>query len=84
MCVHIHKSLRANEEIAQVRAKAGSENMALTASLRKEQMKNESLEQALQQKVKLVPIMLQRKKCNVIRCQCRFYVPLLFLTESGD
>lgn len=33
-----------------MRAKAGSENMALTASLRKEQMKNESLEQALQQK----------------------------------
>lgn len=44
--------LRANEEIATVRAKASSENMALTASLRKEQMKNESLEQALQQKVK--------------------------------
>lgn len=42
---------RANEEIAQVRAKANSDNMALTASLRKEQMKNESLEQALQQKV---------------------------------
>lgn len=42
---------RANEEIAQVRAKANSDSMALTASLRKEQMKNESLEQALQQKV---------------------------------
>lgn len=44
-------SPRANEEIAQVRLKASSENVALTASLRKEQMKNESLEQALQQKV---------------------------------
>lgn len=35
-----------------MRAKASSENMAMTAGLRKEQMKNESLEQALQQKVK--------------------------------
>lgn len=44
-------SHRANEEIAQVRAKANSDGTALTASLRKEQMKNDSLEQALQQKV---------------------------------
>lgn len=35
-----------------MRTKASSENIALTASLRKEQMKNESLEQALQQKVR--------------------------------
>ncbi|XP_040011447.1 transforming acidic coiled-coil-containing protein 1-like isoform X2 [Xiphias gladius] len=49
--LHAEEKLdKANEEIAQVRAKASSENMALTASLRKEQMKNESLEQALQQK----------------------------------
>ncbi|XP_068994484.1 transforming acidic coiled-coil-containing protein 1-like isoform X2 [Embiotoca jacksoni] len=49
--VHAEEKLdKANEEIAQVRSKASSENMALTASLRKEQMKNESLEQALQQK----------------------------------
>ncbi|XP_051923831.1 transforming acidic coiled-coil-containing protein 1-like isoform X2 [Hippocampus zosterae] len=49
--VHAEEKLdKANEEIAQVRAKAGSESLALTASLRKEQMKNESLEQALQQK----------------------------------
>lgn len=34
-----------------MRARASSENIALTASVRKEQMKNESLEQALQQKV---------------------------------
>uniref|UniRef100_A0A3Q1HDX5 Transforming acidic coiled-coil containing protein 1 n=1 Tax=Acanthochromis polyacanthus TaxID=80966 RepID=A0A3Q1HDX5_9TELE len=49
--IHAEEKLdKANEEIAQVRMKASSENMALTASLRKEQMKNESLEQALQQK----------------------------------
>ncbi|XP_010772251.1 transforming acidic coiled-coil-containing protein 1-like [Notothenia coriiceps] len=49
--IHAEEKLdRANEEIAQVRGKASSENMAMTASLRKEQMKNESLEQALQQK----------------------------------
>ncbi|XP_037536982.1 transforming acidic coiled-coil-containing protein 1 isoform X2 [Nematolebias whitei] len=49
--LHAEEKLdKANEEIAQVRAKASSENTALTASLRKEQMKNESLEQALQQK----------------------------------
>lgn len=49
--LHAEEKLdKANEEIAQVRAKASSENIALTASLRKEQMKVESLEQALQQK----------------------------------
>ncbi|KAM7391870.1 hypothetical protein PAMP_022521 [Pampus punctatissimus] len=49
--LHAEEKLdKANEEIAQVRAKASSESVALTASLRKEQMKNESLEQALQQK----------------------------------
>lgn len=37
-----------------MRAKASAENMAMTASLRKEQMKNESLEQALQQKVNCI------------------------------
>lgn len=36
-----------------MRSKASSESTALTASLRKEQMKNESLEQALQHKVKI-------------------------------
>ncbi|KAM6930206.1 transforming acidic coiled-coil-containing protein 1-like [Xenentodon cancila] len=49
--LHAEEKLdKANEEIAQVRAKASAENVALTASLRKEQMKNESLEQALQHK----------------------------------
>ncbi|XP_035246487.1 LOW QUALITY PROTEIN: transforming acidic coiled-coil-containing protein 1-like [Anguilla anguilla] len=40
----------ANEEIALVRSKANSESIALNASLRKEQMRVESLEQALHQK----------------------------------
>ncbi|XP_031712427.1 transforming acidic coiled-coil-containing protein 1-like isoform X3 [Anarrhichthys ocellatus] len=49
--LHAEEKLdKANEDIAQVRAKASSENTAMTASLRKDQMKNESLEQALQQK----------------------------------
>ncbi|XP_071755837.1 transforming acidic coiled-coil-containing protein 1-like [Centroberyx gerrardi] len=49
--LHAEEKLdRANEEIAQVRSKASSENVALTASLRKEQMRVESLERALQQK----------------------------------
>ncbi|XP_010731999.2 transforming acidic coiled-coil-containing protein 1 isoform X4 [Larimichthys crocea] len=49
--LHAEEKLdKANEEIAQVRTKASSESMALTASLRKEQMKNDSLEQALHQK----------------------------------
>ncbi len=42
---------RANEEIAQVRTKANAEGVALNASLRKEQMKVESLERAVLQKV---------------------------------
>ncbi|XP_017656202.1 transforming acidic coiled-coil-containing protein 1 isoform X4 [Nannospalax galili] len=41
---------KASEEIAQVRAKAKAESAALHAGLRKEQMKVESLERALQQK----------------------------------
>ncbi|XP_037115154.1 transforming acidic coiled-coil-containing protein 1-like isoform X2 [Syngnathus acus] len=49
--VHAEEKLdKANEEIAQVRTKAASESLALNASLRKEQMKNESLDQTLQQK----------------------------------
>ncbi|KAJ0019365.1 hypothetical protein NQD34_006934 [Periophthalmus magnuspinnatus] len=49
--LHAEEKLdKANEEIAQVRAKLSSENVALTAGLRKEQMRVESLEQALQQK----------------------------------
>ncbi|KAM3867536.1 transforming acidic coiled-coil-containing protein 1-like [Diretmus argenteus] len=49
--IHAEEKLdKANEEIAQVRTKASSENMALTAGLRKEQMRVESLEGALQQK----------------------------------
>ncbi|XP_053560204.1 transforming acidic coiled-coil-containing protein 3 [Bombina bombina] len=43
---------RANEEIAQVRSKAKSEATALQAMLRKEQMRVQSLERALEQKVR--------------------------------
>lgn len=49
----MNASYRANEEIAQVRTKAKAESAALHAGLRKEQMKVESLERALQQKVRL-------------------------------
>ncbi|XP_026642809.1 transforming acidic coiled-coil-containing protein 1 isoform X2 [Microtus ochrogaster] len=49
--IHAEEKLdRANEEIAQVRSKAKAESAALHAGLRKEQMKVESLERALQQK----------------------------------
>ncbi|XP_035181410.1 transforming acidic coiled-coil-containing protein 3 isoform X1 [Oxyura jamaicensis] len=43
---------QANEEIAQVRSKAKSETAALQASLRKEQMRIQSLERSLEQKSK--------------------------------
>nr|XP_056716231.1 transforming acidic coiled-coil-containing protein 1 [Euleptes europaea] len=49
--IHAEEKLdKANEEIAQVRAKANGESAALHAGLRKEQMKVDSLERALQQK----------------------------------
>ncbi|XP_052329649.1 transforming acidic coiled-coil-containing protein 1 isoform X2 [Oncorhynchus keta] len=49
--VHAEEKLvKANEDIAQVRSKADSESVALHASLRKEQMKVDSLERALHQK----------------------------------
>ncbi|XP_054853144.1 transforming acidic coiled-coil-containing protein 1 isoform X2 [Eublepharis macularius] len=49
--IHAEEKLdKANEEIAQVRAKAKAESAALHASLRKEQMKVDSLDRALQQK----------------------------------
>ncbi|XP_029357016.1 transforming acidic coiled-coil-containing protein 1 isoform X2 [Echeneis naucrates] len=49
--VHAEEKLdKANEEIAQVRTKANAESVALNASLRKEQMKVESLERAVLQK----------------------------------
>lgn len=47
---HLYAS-RANTEIAQVRAKAKQEQAASQASLRKEQMKVDSLERTLEQKV---------------------------------
>ncbi|XP_077099053.1 transforming acidic coiled-coil-containing protein 1 isoform X1 [Siphateles boraxobius] len=49
--IHAEEKLdKANEEIAQVRTKANAESVALNASLRKEQMKVDSLERALEQK----------------------------------
>lgn len=49
--VHAEEKLdKANEEIAQVRSKANAEGVALNCSLRKEQMKVESLERAVLQK----------------------------------
>uniref|UniRef100_A0A8D0U0E6 Transforming acidic coiled-coil-containing protein C-terminal domain-containing protein n=1 Tax=Sus scrofa TaxID=9823 RepID=A0A8D0U0E6_PIG len=54
--IHAEEKLdKANEEIAQVRTKAKAESAALHAGLRKEQMKVESLERALQQKAKPNP-----------------------------
>ncbi|NXK93489.1 TACC3 protein, partial [Formicarius rufipectus] len=46
------KLQKANEEIAHVRNKAESEAAALQATLRKEQMRNHSLEKSLEQKTK--------------------------------
>uniref|UniRef100_A0A671QWW0 Transforming, acidic coiled-coil containing protein 1 n=1 Tax=Sinocyclocheilus anshuiensis TaxID=1608454 RepID=A0A671QWW0_9TELE len=49
--IHAEEKLdKANEEIAQVRSKANAESVALNASLRKEQMKAESMERELEQK----------------------------------
>ncbi|MGH0150651.1 UNVERIFIED_CONTAM: hypothetical protein FKN15_026859 [Acipenser sinensis] len=49
--IHAEEKLdKANEDIAQVRSKSNSEAAAFHASLRKEQMKVDSLERALQQK----------------------------------
>ncbi|KAK1154176.1 hypothetical protein AOXY_G28973 [Acipenser oxyrinchus oxyrinchus] len=49
--IHAEEKLdKANEDIAQVRLKSNSEAAAFHASLRKEQMKVDSLERALQQK----------------------------------
>ncbi|XP_061545039.1 transforming acidic coiled-coil-containing protein 1 isoform X3 [Phycodurus eques] len=49
--VHAEEKLdRANEEIAQVRSKGNAEGVALNASLRREQMKVDSLERAVLQK----------------------------------
>lgn len=65
----LSKPHRANEEIAQVRAKAKAESAALHAGLRKEQMKVESLERALQQKV-------TRRGCRASRAGSAADVPL--------
>lgn len=51
LLVHHFFVPRANADIAQVRAKAKQEQAAYQASLRKEQMKVDSLERTLEQKV---------------------------------
>ncbi|XP_067857297.1 transforming acidic coiled-coil-containing protein 1 isoform X2 [Heptranchias perlo] len=49
--LHAEEKLdKANEEIAQVRAKANAEGAAMQASLRKEQMKVDSMERTIKQK----------------------------------
>ncbi|XP_045428310.1 transforming acidic coiled-coil-containing protein 3-like [Pipistrellus kuhlii] len=49
---HVEENLRlANEEIAQVRSKAQAEALAFQVSLQKEQLRVQSLEKALEQKV---------------------------------
>ncbi|XP_042200398.1 transforming acidic coiled-coil-containing protein 1 isoform X2 [Callorhinchus milii] len=49
--LHAEEKLdKANEEIAQVRGKASAEGAAMQASLRKEQMKVDSLDRTIQQK----------------------------------
>lgn len=60
---------RANEEIAQVRAKANSESVALSASLRKEQMRVESLERAVLQKVRMREVSSQDGGFGARLCQ---------------
>lgn len=64
---------RANEEIAQVRSKAKSETAALQATLRKEQMRIQSLERSLEQKVShnavgesLQPVALDLVKSSLV------------------
>ncbi|XP_047628384.1 transforming acidic coiled-coil-containing protein 1 isoform X5 [Phacochoerus africanus] len=71
--IHAEEKLdKANEEIAQVRTKAKAESAALHAGLRKEQMKVESLERALQQKG------LFRNIWSVLGCPAgRCYGPLV-------
>lgn len=55
---------RANSEIAQVRVKAKQEQAAYQASLRKEQMKVDSLERTLEQKVRDFPQKIQNTDEN--------------------
>ncbi|KAB0389991.1 hypothetical protein E2I00_007346 [Balaenoptera physalus] len=72
--IHAEEKLdKANEEIAQVRTKAKAESAALHAGLRKEQMKVESLERALQQKFpnsgKFLNLVYEIDRCryNIVR-----------------
>lgn len=51
VCLTLSSLLRANEEIAEVRSKNKAELSALQAQLRREQLKVQSLEKSLDQKV---------------------------------
>lgn len=61
-----------------MRVKASSESTALTAGLRKEQMRNESLEQALQQKVRGILLFLQATQ-ETFSLQLYMTTPVFFL-----
>lgn len=72
---------RANEEIAQVRMKAKAESAALHAGLRKEQMKVESLERALQQKVTHPPCLLSASRAGFALHFCFAALSILLVLE---
>lgn len=71
---------RANAEIAQVRSKAKQEQAAHQASLRKEQMKVDSLERTLEQKVS--DEKHTNLKENTVPCQRLFISAERFTTSS--
>lgn len=66
ICLILLVPNRANEEIAQVRAKSNSESVALSASLRKEQMRVDSLERAVLQKVRIRQLSSQRVLYKIV------------------
>lgn len=78
---------RANSEIAQVRAKAKQEQAAYQASLRKEQMKVDSLERTLEQKVSQNSSLiksLDMKSLNNIHASKYIYLYNNCFTEQRD
>lgn len=64
---------RANSEIAQVRVKSKQEQAAYQASLRKEQMKVDSLERTLEQKVGRTSSADRKKRRDVVTHLWCFY-----------
>lgn len=79
---------RANEEIAEVRSKLKSEVSALQAQLRREQLKAQSLENSLDQKVSLPQSEVHEAvfisvfglicSCKFCSCSYQIFFPLLF------